>query len=483
MSKSKVFIALSISFMVGVLLGSLTYIEPLWLYSAAGFFVLLFALGKKFVGIFAACLLFTVVGAWRIQQVRSAPSEFTEQFNTKLDVEGVIVADIDERTDKQLLTVRLDGFSQNILVTTTKGAHYVYGDRVWLRGKLVEPQGFDDFDYRGYLERFNVYALMRYPKISVLASNQANVITYGLLKVKTWATKRISNRLAEPQSSLLLGILIGARKTLPQEVIDTFTATGTSHIIAVSGFNISIIVGALGGFLARLVGRRISFWLSLLATISFVIMAGASSSVVRAAVMGVLVLISYNIGRLYSITPSLCLAAVIMLIINPRILFWDAGFQLSFAATVGIVYGVPVLDRFTQNIPRLGGAKNLFLVTLCASLATLPFILFTFGRMSVVALLVNMLVVPIVSTVMLLGAGILLPVVGVGMAFITSYLLQYILFVIAWFARLPFASVSLSISLVTFLAFIIALLCIYALLYWSVSKKKRLIFEDIIVRD
>jgi competence protein ComEC len=307
-----------------------------------------------------------------------------------------------------LLTVKIDGYNQNLLVTTTKSGKFFYGDRVWLTGKVAEAKAFEDFDYKGYLERHNVYGLMRYPKAIVLKIDQGNKLVYGLLKLKHWFVARLSEVLSSPYDSLLLGILIGAKRALPEELYQQFINTGTSHIIAISGFNISVIVGALA-FLPYYLGRRVSFFLTLLVIGIFVVMSGASASVVRAALMGGLLLTSFGIGRLYSITPALCCAALLMLLVNPRILFWDVGFQLSFLATAGIVYGVEPLEILTKKWPSFFGLKTIFFTTLTAVIATLPLTLFEFGRLSLVALLVNMLVLPIVPAAMFFGFFSALP--------------------------------------------------------------------------
>lgn len=446
MSKSKIFIWISVAFAGGILLGSKFNIERSWLFMVMAFFIGGFALVSiyfaqsvlrwAFFFLFFACL-----GILRIQ-ASVVPNEFNSSLGQKLSIEGIIVADVDVRTDKQLLTVKPEGYKQNILITTTKTGNFFYGDKVWLTGKLAEAKAFDDFDYKGYLERQNIYALMSYPKTVVLKSRQGNWFTGRLLLLKHLFIGRLNQILPEPYSSLLLGILIGARKSLPQDIIDNFTATGTSHIIAISGYNISIIISSLG-FLAYYFGRKASFVLTLIIIFAFVIISGASASVIRASLMGGLLLTSFNIGRLYSITPGLCFAAFLMLIINPKILYWDAGFQLSFLATIGIVYGSPLFENLTVNWPNPLQIKSMLFTTLSAILATLPLISFEFGNISLVALPVNLLVLPAVPYAMFFGFFCALPVLGAGLGLITQGLLWYILEIISRFAKLPFASVPL----------------------------------------
>jgi competence protein ComEC len=450
MSKSKIFIGISISFATGIFLASwqeIPKVFTLYILAAATILFAVTVLSKapRFVPLAALFLFCAGFGAWRLD-ISKQPNEFQNQFGQKQKLEGYIVEDIDIRTDKQLITFRPKQNQQNILITTTKTGDYFYGDWVVAEGKVAEPKSFEDFDYPKYLERYDVYALLRYPKFLVLKSHLGNPLKENLLRIKYAFIRRIGRIIPEPKSSLLLGILIGARKTLPQNVSDNFTVDGLSHVVAVSGYNISIIIGSLGGLLAKMFGRKASFWLSLVVIIGFVIIAGASASVIRAALMGVLLLLSFNIGRLYSITPSLFFAALVMLVINPKILYWDAGFQLSFLATMGIVYFVPLLEQLTLAWPNPWNIKGTLFTTMSAIVATLPLILFAFGRLSVVAPAANLVVLPAVPATMLFGFLTFLPVVGPGFGLVADLLLAYILKITEIFARLPYASVNIKIS-------------------------------------
>jgi len=484
-SKSKIFIGIAISFAVGVLVGSRFYIETSAIYIclaiAAGGFTLSFMGSKKYAALFALFLFCAGLGALRLQ-ASLANNQYTQWLGLKQKIEGYIVQDIDVRSDKQLITFRPEGFEQNILITTTLGQEFFYGDWILAEGKIAEVKNFSDFDYQKYLERYNVYAVMSYPKVLILKSHQLNPAKEFLLKIKYAFAKRVGGFIKEPQSSLLMGILIGARKTLPQNIIDNFNNTGTSHIIAVSGFNITIIISALGS-LVYLFGRKTSFWLSVFALFGFVIIAGASASVIRAAIMGFLLLLSFRLGRQYAVAPALFLAALVMLIINPKILFWDVGFQLSFAATLGIVYFLPLLQKFLQRVPEFFGGKTLILTTLSAIIATLPLILLTFGRLSLSALLVNVLVLPAVPFAMLFGFLAVLPLVGQGFAFAASGLLLYILKITEIFAGLPYSSLNIKISPQIFWVLVLAVLMAYYALRRQALKLNKSEAYDNIVRN
>ena len=474
MTKSKIFCIFCLCFFVGIGFGfkflpSSSTIYLLFALTTAGFALVFlkkyFAVAIVFLG--ATILLF---GVWRA--VASFESnEFSDILETKQILEGKIVEDVDVRLDKQLLTFLPDHSSQKILLTIGFEQEYFYGDRLVVEGKIKQVENFGDFDYEKYLERHGIFALSSYPKILILKTNQANYIKFYLLKIKVWAVEYLSNYLHEPHLSLLLGILIGAKKALPKDLAENFAKVGLSHVVAVSGFNIAVLIAFLG-FWTKFVGRKIGFWLSLGLIFVFVIMAGASASVLRASCMGGLLLLALRLFRPYSFAPAILSAGLLMLLINPKILFWDIGFGLSFAATLGIVYGVPLLENLTPKVAEWFGLKTIFLTTVCAIISTLPLSLLYFGQASVVAILVNVLVLPLVPVVMLLGFCIFTPFLSAGFALLTFWLLSYTIFIVNFFARLPFASVELKISTWTFWILYGLIFMAYILLSDLVEKRK-----------
>jgi competence protein ComEC len=472
MSKSKIFIGIALSFAVGILIASKFNIpasatDIFLAVCAAGFGLFFFGQNKK--SALAALFLFCAgLGALRLG-MSVVPNEYQNLLDNKQQLEGYITEDVDVRSNEQLITFTPDGFSQNILITAPLTQKFFYGDWVVVEGKPTVPKNTGDFDYEKYLERFNVYAVMSYPKVMILKSNRLNPVKYQLFRVKEAFSGKIKELLDEPQDGLLLAILTGQKGILPQAIVSDFSETGASHIIAVDGYKVTIIVTLLAA-LAVYLGRRAVFWLTIFALIGFVIITGAPSSVLRAAIMGFLLLIALNIGRQYSIVPALFFAALVMLIANPRILFWDVGFQLSFAATLGIVHFLPVFNQLTPKIPEGFGVKKYFLITLAAVVSTMPIILLDFGVLSLSAPIVNVLIMPILSLTMLFGFLSVLPVVGPGFAFVANLFLLYILKITSFFAGLPYSYLNFQISALIFWVLIGGVFGVYFLLKFFASK-------------
>ncbi|MFA5052393.1 MAG: ComEC/Rec2 family competence protein, partial [Patescibacteria group bacterium] len=246
------------------------------------------------------------------------------------------------------------------------------------------------------------------------------------------------------------GILLGAKKAMPDSLMTDFNRTGITHIVALSGFNITIIAVALSALGQRFsFPRRVSFWSSCTAIGLFVIMTGAQASAVRAGVMGGLVMVGRELGRLSRITNALVFAATVMLIANPRILVFDAGFQLSFLATLGLVYLSPVFEKWFTSRFVPAWLSTTLAATMSAICFTAPLMAYQFGRFSLVAPLVNVLVVPIIPMVMGLGFGaVVLALMWLPLGQVAGWFvglaLRYVVSVAEFFSGFGFSSVAVS---------------------------------------
>jgi competence protein ComEC len=290
-----------------------------------------------------------------------------------------------------------------------------YGDVVRLEGRLEAPPRMSTFDYREFLARKGVFTMMSKPdRIERIGENAGAPLHAQLLLFKDRVRQTVKQILPQPESALLNGILIGDDNDITDELKNAFRRTGTSHIVAISGFNVSIVIALVVPLLGRLVGSRRASLIALPAIALYVVFVGMSASVVRAALMSSLALVGLVFWRKGFTLNTLCAAAAIMLIADPNLLY-DVGFQLSFTATLGLVL---YANRFTGPAERWVNARITspklrkpvmlitegVLVTTAAQVTTLPLILVTFNQFSNVALLVNAIVLPLQPAVMVLGA-------------------------------------------------------------------------------
>lgn len=519
MSKSQIFLFFCLAFILGVFIQSLlNFPRQFWL----GILILGIMLTAIFwrrqskIVVAGFCIILLVGGAWRYLAT-SEKDNSVRQFNDKgkIVLTGVISEEPDVRSDNVKYKVAVIegrpfdssstalGVAQgikylgNILIVAKKYPMYQYGDKLEIAGRLVTPKSSEDFDYQKYLAKDDIYSIMYYPEIRILASRQGNWLMEKLLWVKNQFKNSISTVLIEPQGAFLGGLLLGEKRGLPTNLSDAFSRTGTTHIIALSGFNITIIAVALMGlFNFFMVRRQVSFGLSVGVIILFVLMTGAAASVVRAAVMGILVLLAQQVGRLYQIRNALVLAGAIMVYLNPRVLVWDLGFQLSFAATLGLIYILPILqawlesgndekDFVTNRPPKktpvdkfLGAIKLILATTLAAQIAVLPLLVVNFGQLSLIAPLANILVLPAIPLTMLAGfvsalAGLLFLPLGQILGWVAWLFLTYEIKIIELLARLPLAAVNFKWSWLGGGIY-------YVILFWLVwrfNKKQKTLVE------
>ncbi len=258
----------------------------------------------------------------------------------------------------------------------------------------------------------------------------------------------INQVLPEPQAGLLNGILFGIRSNLPKDFYNALITTGTIHIIALSGQNISILTRVISE-ITLVFGRTISILLTIFSIVSFVIFVGPSSTIIRAALMGAITLIAVYFGRQSWALLSLILTAGIMLIINPS---WigEISFQLSFLATCGIILFVRQEAAKSTSLMKeiFQDLKINFKTTIAAQIFTIPAIWLHFHRISLIAPLSNVLIAWTITPIMILGfalslLGFIFLPLGKLVALIVWVPLSFIAAIVNLTAKIPFASIQI----------------------------------------
>lgn len=374
-------------------------------------------------------------------------SFLSEKVGEVVTLNGIVAADPDVREFNTKLTVKTE--TDTVLVTVPNG-DYVYGDEVTVEGKLERPENFETdtgrtFDYISYLGKDDIYLVIPKAAVSIESHGRGNIVLRILYKIKHRILAVFEHVLPEKERALLGGILLGTKESLPKETRDALVVTGTIHIVALSGYNVSVVAGFFM-YLLRGASRVFSVSGGVLGILLFVLMTGASSTAVRAGVMAGLVLVARFIGRPHDAARILLITGVAMLIVNSKLLTDDISFQLSFLATAGIIFLEPIIREYLQFL-RWNWLMSLVSVTLAAQIAVLPFLLFTMGTLSLVALPINILILPFVELVMLLGAatallGIIVVHFAVPLGYITYLFLHFLIFIITTGAKIPFAAVT-----------------------------------------
>lgn len=431
----------------------------------------------KNAGFLTGILVFVFTfGVWRYESFstgRGLLLQFTgQEYAVPVTMEGYVDGDatfskgtgrFPFRVKRILAGNRAFETDERTLVLVRERLEYEYGRTLSLNGPVNVPENFDTFDYVSYLKKDGIRTIADYPEVSEIKNLELGSperlklnIYKNIFLVRDAFQTAVNRSIPEPAASYVNGILLGVRQDISQDLKDSFSRTGTSHILAISGYNIAIIAHALLWLLVFAVRRRPAFWVTLGVIAVFTVMTGASASVVRAAVMGLLVLFASSYGRLSDVTGGIVLAGGVMVLANPLVLRFDIGFQLSFLAVLGLVYIQPGLAYLFRRMPKAGPLKEILLATLAAQLAVLPLLTYYFGELSLVALPVNLLVLPLVPAAMTLGfvtgvAGMLLAPLGQLAGFFAWAVAYWQLGVIRLFAGLPFASLSVPVHLITML--------------------------------
>lgn len=401
-----------------------------------------------FVGI---ALVFFVLGASRfiMSSETFAHSAFDNQVEQKIEINGTVVREPDRRANSLHLYLEVEN-GEILLVTTDRYQNTLYGDMVKVEGTLKRPEAFvtdlgRTFDYPGYLLAKGVKYQLSFAEVEVLQSGEGNFIIRNLLNFKQLFLNRLETVIAEPAVGLGEGLLLGVKRALGDELESAFRKTGIIHIVVLSGYNVMLVVAFVMFVLGYFLRPRAKVLAGIIAIILFAILVGLSATVVRACFMASLLLIAHAYGRQYLVLRALMLAGVVMLIINPYLLVYDVGFQLSFLATLGLILVAPVLERYFVFLPSTFGLKMFFMATLSTQITVLPLLLYHMGEFSMVAILVNMLVLPVVPFAMLLTfatglVAFLSSSLSGLLAFPTYFILQYINVTALWFGSLPFAA-------------------------------------------
>jgi len=284
------------------------------------------------------CALALLLGALRYQA--SVPDlndpEFVAHYNNGdwSALEGVVDGYPDIRDTWTNLKLRVKSIEINgqqrpvhgeVLVRAPRYPEHHYGDRLRVSGLLETPPEFEGFSYRDYLERKGVYSLVNRPQIEHLASDQGSPFWTLLFAVKDRARDVIARLMPDPEASLLQGILLGIKTGIPGDLYDDYNATGTSHIIVISGANITIVAALFSQTFGRIVGKRRAYWFTIAGIILYVLLVGADAVVVRAGLMGALFVTALYLGRRSTAYVSLFASAAALTAINPQAL-WDVGF-------------------------------------------------------------------------------------------------------------------------------------------------------------
>ncbi len=371
----------------------------------------------------------------------------------QIDFQAQVVREVFDKNNSQELVVRSEeGLVQ---VRIPKYPSFKYGDIINIRCTRFFPDALDKdgAHYGRYLRMQGINWVCKNSEVEWVGYKKILSLRYYVIFVRKKIAQTVENIWPEPHASFIAGILYGERKGMSKDLKDKFAITGLTHIMAVSGYNVTIVANIILAFLAAIgVRRKRAFGFVLVGVAFFVVLVGGSASAVRAGIMGVVALLGRTLGRGNNAAALIISASIIMTLHNEMVLLYDVGFHLSVLATIGLIYFSPIIEKFLRWVPGIFGLREIISTSVSAIIFTAPLISFVFGKVTVVSLITNVLVLPVIPILMLLSGvamlfGLFLKPAGVLLGVVAWLLSSYVLLIVKIFSELSFASLSFAMPL------------------------------------
>ncbi|MCC7469805.1 MAG: ComEC family competence protein [Bacteroidetes bacterium] len=491
---NKIFGSIFFGFLVGVAIASLFQINivSIFFFSILAVVFIILAhlkfLPKRKTLLISVFLLFVSVGSLRFYIKDSAEQKnLLDNFiDEKITLTGVIKNEVESRQNSQRFILKAENLNfknkdykidSNVLVSTELFPKFSYGDKIFVQGELKNPENFltdngREFDYKNYLRKDSIFYTMSFAKIQYLSSGNGNIVKEKILFVKDKFLNSIEKIIPSPESSLLSGLLLGVKESLGKNLEQHFINAGLVHIVVLSGYNVTIIAEAIISALS-FASVFAGIYIGGIAILIFAVMTGAGATIIRASIMAILALVARALGRSYEIERIIMVTAFAMVMQNPYILVFDISFELSFLATLGLIYLSPVFEKAFRFLPKRFSIREIISSTLATQLFVLPFILYKIGNLSLVAPFTNVLVLPFIPATMFFGFlsgffGFFNIILGIPFGFIAYILLKFEIFIVELFSKLTFSSVT-----IYKFPFILVLASYAAFVWWIFKWRKK----------
>ncbi|MCA9353284.1 ComEC/Rec2 family competence protein [Candidatus Nomurabacteria bacterium] len=453
-----------------------------FVFSSFLFFVILKTFSFKNLSIGIFIIAFCSGGGYFLYRDGIKSEDLSFYVGKDFYVEGEVSSYPEETTRKKKFILKSSEYRTKFLVYVEKDQELDYKNEVFIGGQIALPENFfndfgREFDYISYLKKDGINYIIYADEVQILENEKVSLVGF-LYKIRQKVTYNMERFVKSPEKGLLSGIMIGEKGGIPDDLEKDFILVGLIHIVALSGYNVSIVALGVEKFFNLIFSKRFALSLAMISIVLFVLMTGSSQTSIRAGIMAILALLALSSGFEYSITRGIFWAAFLMLVIKPNLLSSDISFQLSFLATLGVVYISPLIQKVLKR-KKLGFFLTILTTTLAAQIAVSPFILYKMGTFSVVSLPINLLVLPVIPFIMIFG-GILaflgfLPVLAEPIAFLGEKLLSYIIFLTKYFADLSFATLYIEKIPVFLLVFYYI-----AIIFWILRNSTSL---EVVLRD
>lgn len=363
-------------------------------------------------------LIFLIILIVAFAQIKYYEGIFENKYKNikesdEISIIGTIVSDPQEKEYKTKYILKIDTINSNkkykntkVILYTKKGKETLkYGDKIELVGnfKLAqERRNPGGFDYRFYLKTKKIYGIVTTKNTKKLKENNVNIISMIANKTANVIKNQSKKLLKNKEACLLIGLLIGDTDEIDEETKEDFRNSNLTHMLAVSGLHVSYVLLAVNYIITKVkIHKKLSKIIVMLLILFFILVTGATPSVLRAGTMTIYLIIGGIFYRRISVFSSLNLSLLVIIIMNPYCLF-DVGLQLSYAGTIGIVYLYPIIKEKIYN------KANSILITISANIVIIPIMLYNFNTISLTFFISNLLAGPIIGIIIILGFSIII---------------------------------------------------------------------------
>lgn len=464
-------LSIQIGLLIGALLGSFFVLESVLLIATIPFVIIIYWLYRDIRLLMLIVFLVSMIGfGYYINHIIANYNQIQSNISQKLENTNIII----ESNAK----VQKFGYQYKVSIPEYKAKAFMtidnknleYGNQLEINAKTSIPE---ESGIRRFLLGRNIHIYMTVSKYQTLDSIQCQLkcqVIKSITSLRSIILARIDSAYPNQVGEFLKGILIGYTDTLPNDIKESFKKTGVSHILAVSGYNMAIIVMLVyQQLINRQVSRPISFWLTIIVMILFTLLTGAEASIMRAGIFAALILGAEQIQRYVGGIRPLILCATILVIINPFYIAYDIGFQLSFLAVIGLLIYGQIFKTYTEGIPSLGFLPMIG-ETFFAQLLVLPILIYYFGQISIISILANILIVPIIPLAMAWGSITSLFLNWLIFTYPLVVIIQLVLSINQYLANISWASINTP-QISGFMVILIYI--IFALWYfWYKNSKK-----------
>lgn len=329
-----------------------------------------------------------------------------------------------------------------------------YGDKIEFYLEYEKPstaRNYMGFDYSNYLKTKKIFGTVNLKEedVEIISHDNSNIILRKIYELRNLMKTKIEKLLPKETSGLCLGMLIGETSGIEENMQEDFRDSNLSHILAVSGANVSYIIVSITYIFNKMcLRKRLSKIISIILLILFMLLTGCTSSVNRACIMAILMLIAELLYRKSDVYNNLAISALILLIINPYSLL-DIGFQLSYMGTIGIVFLHDKIGNFIKiNNKIVKYFFEMIAVTTCANLAIIPIMMFHFNTISLTFYFSNIIVGPILGIVVIIGfimffISLIFTPISSLIAIVLNLMLKFIIKIAEITANMPFSKITI----------------------------------------